>query len=186
MVPSSRRQGTRSLSQSSRDSQPTRQRTTDHGPRTNSGFTLLELIITLGILSILITGAIPLMRNSIKRDREIELRRNLREIRQAIDSYKRACDPPYNMVGPLDRKVDDECYPPSLDILVEGITPPNTTKKIRFLRRLPKDPLTGSTEWGLRSLQDDKDSTSWGGQNVYDVYSKSGGTALNGSKYKEW
>jgi general secretion pathway protein G len=166
-------------------------RTTDHGQRTRdegrgteTGFTLLELIITLGILAILVAGAIPLMKNSIKREREIELRRNLRELRQAIDRYKIACEG--GLVGPLDRKVEDECYPHSLEILVEGIHPPNTTRTIRFLRRIPRDPLTGKTEWGLRSMQDDRDSASWGGQNVYDIYSKSEGTALNGTKYKEW
>jgi general secretion pathway protein G len=166
-----------------------RLRTADCGLRTNSGFSLLELIITLGILSILVAGVIPLARNTIKREREMELRRNLREIRQAIDRYKQVCDPAplgLGLVGPLDRKVDDECYPPNLEILVEGITPPNTTKKIRFLRRIPRDPLSGKAEWGLRSVQDDRDSGSWGGQNVFDVYSKSEGTALNGTRYKDW
>ncbi len=148
------------------------------------GFSLLELIITLGILAILVAGAIPITRNAIRREREMELRRNLREIRIAIDRYKDACDK--GLVSPLDRKVEDECYPPSLEILVEGITPPNSLRKIRFLRRLPRDPITGKTEWGLRSIQDEPDSSSWGGQNVYDVYSKSELTALNGTKYKDW
>ncbi len=150
---------------------------------------MLELIITLGILAVLVSGAIPLMKNSIKREREMQLRRNIRELRQAIDRYKQACDPPplgMGLVGPLDRKVDDECYPPSLEILVEGIHPPNTTRTVRFLRRLPIDPITGKTEWGLRSMYNEKDDTSWDGKHIFDVYSKSEGAALNGTKYKDW
>jgi len=149
----------------------------------HAGFTLLELIITLAVLAIILAGAFPLARNTIQREREIELRRNLREIRQAIDSYKIGYD---QNVGPLDRHLDDEGYPTSLEVLVNGITPPNTTRKIRFLRHIPRDPMTGKTEWGFRSVQDDRDSSSWGGQNIFDVYSKSSGTALNGTKYKDW
>ncbi|MCG3161922.1 MAG: hypothetical protein JMDDDDMK_03150 [Acidobacteria bacterium] len=151
-----------------------------------SGFTLLELIITLTIIAILAAGTIPVARNMIKREKEMELRRNLRELRKAIDSYKIACDT--GLVGPLDRKVDDECYPPSLEILVEGIHPPNKgDSTIRFLRRIPKDPFTGKTDWGLRSVQDDPDSASWGGQNIYDVFSKAQGTTLDGkTQYKNW
>jgi general secretion pathway protein G len=154
--------------------------------RTQSGFTLLELIITLAIIAVLAAGTIPIARNMIKRERELELRRNLREIRKAIDAYKAACE--NGQVGPLDKKVDDECYPHSLDLLVEGIHPPNKgDTTIRFLRRIPKDPFTGKNEWGQRSVQDDPTSTSWGGQNVYDVYSKAVGTALDGkTQYKDW
>ncbi len=150
------------------------------------GFTLLELIITLAIIAILTAGTIPIARNLIKREREMELRRNLRDIRKAIDSYKHACE--IGQVGPLDRKVNDECYPPDLDALVEGIHPPNKSDStIRFLRRIPKDPFTGKTEWGMRSVQDDHDSTSWGGENVFDVYSKATGMALDGKTYyKDW
>lgn len=150
----------------------------------NSGFSLLELIITLSILSILVVAVVPLTRNNIKREREIELKQNLREIRQAIDRYKVDCE--RNMVGPLDRKPDDECYPHDLQTLVDGITPPNTTRKIRYLRRIPKDPIADSEEWGLRSIQDDPKADSWGSQNVFDVYSKSPGKALNGTSYKDW
>jgi general secretion pathway protein G len=160
---------------------------TTHCPLpTEAGFTLLELIIALGIIAILTVGAIPVARNYIKREKEIELRRNLREIRKAIDAYHIACTG--GLVGPLDRNVEDECYPPKLDILVEGIHPPNQgDRTIRFLRRLPKDPFTGNTEWGQRSIQDDPTSTSWGGQNVYDVYSLAPGTALDGkTQYKDW
>jgi general secretion pathway protein G len=150
----------------------------------SAGFSLLELIITLAILSILVASVVPLTRNNIKRQREMELKQNLREIRQAIDRYKFDCE--HGAVGQLDRKVNDECYPPNLETLVEGITPPNTTRKIRFLRRMPKDPMTGKEEWGMRSIQDDPKSDSFGGQNVYDVYSKSNEAALNGTKYKDW
>jgi general secretion pathway protein G len=152
--------------------------------RSQAGFTLIELIITLAILAILVTAVIPVGRNAIQHERELELRRNLREVRQALDRYYTSCQ--QGLVGPLDRKVDDECYPPSLDILVEGIHPPNSTRTIRFIRRIPKDPFTGKAEWGQRSMQDEPDSTSWGSQNVFDVYSKAEGTALNGTKYKDW
>ena len=152
-------------------------------PKSN-GFSLLELIITLAILSILVTAAIPLTKTNLKRQRETELKQTLREIRQAIDRYKFDCE--RSAVGPLDRKVNDECYPPNIETLVEGITPPNTTRKIRYLRRMPRDPVTGKEEWGYRSIQDEPKSDSWGGQNVYDVFSKSGETALNGTKYKDW
>ena len=150
------------------------------------GFTLLELIITLSIIAILAAGTIPIARNMIKRERELELRRNLRELRMAIDAYKIACDK--GLVGPLDRKVEDECYPQEMKILVEGIHPPGGgDRTIRFLRRVPKDPFTGNTEWGMRSTQDDPTSTSWGGQNIFDVYSKAPGVSLDGkTQYKDW
>jgi general secretion pathway protein G len=158
---------------------------TDHGQRINRGFTLLELIITLGILAIIVAGVIPMMKNSIKRQREMELKRSLRDIRQALDRYQKACAND-GLVGPLDRKVDDECYPTTLEVLVDGIHPPNSTRTIRFLRRLPVDPMTGKAEWGLRSMYNEKDDTSWDGKHIFDVYSKSEGTALNGTKYKDW
>ncbi len=150
----------------------------------NSGFSLLELIITLTVLSILVVAAVPLTRNNIKREREFELKKNLRDIRQAIDRYKTDCE--RGMIGPLDRKVNDECYPPNIETLVEGITPPNTNRKIRYLRRMPRDPMTGKDEWGTRSIQDDPKSESSSSDNVFDVYSKSSETALNGTKYKDW
>ncbi len=149
----------------------------------SAGFSLLELIITLSILSILVAAVVPLTRNNLKRQREYELRQNLREMRQAIDRYKSDC----NNVGiGLDKKVDDECYPHSLEMMVEGVSVPNSLNKRRYLRRIPRDPMTGKEEWGVRSIQDDPKSDSTDGKNVYDVYSKSNETALNGTKYKDW
>ncbi|MBX3277019.1 MAG: type II secretion system protein [Acidobacteria bacterium] len=149
-----------------------------------AGFTLLEMIITLAILAVLATAAIPLARNDAKRRREQRLKYALYELRQAIDKYKTDCES--GMVGPLDRKINDECYPPTLEILVEGINPPNTTRTIKYLREIPIDPITGEKEWGMRSVQDEPLSEGWGGENVWDVYSRSEGTALNGTRYKEW
>jgi general secretion pathway protein G len=147
------------------------------------GFTLIELIITVFIVSILVGVAVPLARNSIKRQKEIELREDLREMRTAIDKYKDASDR-----GFIPMKIDTEGYPETLKVLVEGVDVNGTVgKKMKFLRRIPIDPMTNSTDWGLRSYQDDpKNSSSWGGQDVFDVYTKSQGTALDGTKYKDW
>jgi len=163
---------------------------------TESGFTLLELIITLAIITVLALGTIPVARNLIKREREKELRRTLREIRNAIDAYYYVCDSPPGQlaISPLDRRVEDACYPPTLETLVEGVhlvsSPVGLSKPdnlVRFLRRIPNDPFTGKPEWGMRSVQDDPDSTSWGGQNVYNVYSLAPGVALDGkTRYYEW
>jgi general secretion pathway protein G len=140
------------------------------------------MIIAFTIISILATAALPLLRVSIRRQREIELRRSLREIRDAIDKFKMASD--QNLI---EKKLDTEGYPPDLQTLVDGLPLMNTVdKKIKFLRRIPKDPMTGTTDWGLRSYQDDPGSTSWGGQNVFDVFSKSPGTALDDTKYSDW
>jgi general secretion pathway protein G len=154
----------------------------------SKGFTLLEIIIVITILSVLTAAAIPLVRNTVKRERETELRIALRQLRQALDSYKRFADQAPNAI-PIEWKTESR-YPKELEILVEGFTPANTVgtsgNKIKFLRRLPIDPMTGTTEWGLRSYKDDPDSSSWGGEDVFDVYSNSDGTALNGTKYKDW
>jgi len=145
-----------------------------------SGFTLLELIVAAAILSILTMMALPLARVTIQREKEKELRRSLWEMRDAIDRYKDAAD--RNM---FQTKLDSQGYPPDLEELVKGVEAQGG-KKIRFLRSIPVDPMTRSKEWGLRSMQDDPDSDSWGGQSVFDVYTKSEGTALDGTKYKDW
>jgi general secretion pathway protein G len=153
-----------------------------------AGFTLLELIIALGIIAILTAGAIPVARNFIKREKEMELRRNLREIRKAIDAYQLACQTQV-LIGPLDKPPPENmCYPESLEVLVEGVIPPNNpTGRIRWLRRVPKDPFTGNTEWGVRSIDDDPESIGGGDNGVYDVYSKSPEKALDGKTlYKDW
>jgi general secretion pathway protein G len=143
------------------------------------GFTLVELIVATTILMVLTTLAIPLARVTIKRDKEHELRHDLWEMRDAIDRYKDAADR-----NAFQIKVGSEGYPPDLDTLVKGVDVQG--KKLKFLRRIPVDPMTGTTEWGMRAMQDDADSDSWGGQNVFDVYTKSQGTALDGTKYKDW
>ena len=148
----------------------------------NRGFTLIELMVSIFIISILVGLAIPLARNSIKREKEFELHAALREIRTAIDKYKDASDRGFIMM-----KVDTNGYPEKLNVLVDGVPMVGTVdKKIKFLRRIPRDPMTNSTEWGLRSDQDDPKMNSWGGQDVFDVYTKSEGTALDGTKYKDW
>lgn len=143
------------------------------------GFTLVEMIAAITILMILTGMAIPLARVTIKRERERELRHALWEIRDAIDRYKDAADR-----GAFQIKVGSEGYPPDLDTLVEGVDV--SGKKLKFLRHIPVDPMTGNTEWGMRSMQDDPTSDSWDGNNVFDVYTKSTGSALDGSKYKDW
>ena len=146
------------------------------------GFSLIELIVTVMIISILVGLAVPLARNSIRREKEFALRAALREIRVAIDKYKDASDRGLIMV-----KVDTEGYPEKLDVLVEGVPMAGAVdKKLKLLRRIPKDPMTNSTEWGQRSYQDDPKNNSWGGQNVFDVFTKSEGIAFDGTKYKEW
>ena len=171
-------------------SKKSRNRTPNSELRTpNSvGFTLLEIIIVITILSVLTAASIPLVRNSVKRERETELRLELRQLRQAIDAYKRFADLNPNAI-PIEWKTESR-YPKELNLLVEGFTPANVVgtsgNKIKFLRRLPIDPMTGNTEWGLRSYKDEPNSTSWGGEDIFDVYSLSDGTALNGTKYKDW
>ena len=143
------------------------------------GFTLVELIVATAILVVLTSLAIPMARVSIKREKERELRRDLWEMRDGIDRYKDAADR-----GGFQIKVGTEGYPPDLDTLVKGVDV--GPKKVRFLRRIPVDPMTGNTEWGLRSMQDDPESNSWSGDNVFDVFTKSEGTGLDGTKYKDW
>ena len=149
--------------------------------RNNSeaGLTLVELIVTVAILAVLASAAIPLTKLEVKRQKERELRYDLWQMRDAIDRYKDAADR-----NAFQTKVDSFGYPPDLQTLVNGVDVQG--KKVRFLRRIPVDPMTGKDDWGLRSMQDDPDSDSWGGQNVFDVYSKSDGTALDGTKYNTW
>ena len=149
------------------------------GSKAQRGFTLLELIIATAIMVVLSTMALPLARLTIQRQKERQLRTDLWEMRDAIDRYKDAADRQL-----FQTKVDSQNYPPDLDTLVKGVDVQG--KKLKFLRRIPVDPMTGNTEWGLRSMQDDPDSDSWGEQNVFDVYTKSTGTALDGTKYKDW
>jgi general secretion pathway protein G len=153
-----------------------------HGPsaKPQRGFTLLELIVASAILSILTLMALPLARVTIQREKEKELRRALWDMRDAIDRYKEAADRQAFQI-----KLDSGGYPPTLEELVKGVEAQGG-KKMRFLRSIPVDPMTKSKEWGLRSMQDDLDSDSWGGQSVFDVYTKSEGTALDGTKYKDW
>jgi general secretion pathway protein G len=147
-----------------------------------SGFTLLELIIASSILLILSSAALPVLKFTVIRAKEAELRRDLREMRKAIDDYKDAAD-----LHLLRVQVGSEGYPPDLESLVKGVDYGGSgSQKKRFLRRIPIDPLTGRAEWSLRSVQDDPDTTSWGGDNVFDVHSTSTGTALDGTKYSEW
>lgn len=144
------------------------------------GVTLLEMIIVISILMILMGAAVPVVRISVRRDKEIELRRDLWEMRDAIDRYHDAANKNLFQI-----KLGTDGYPQDLDTLVNGVEIAGG-KKMRFLRRVPVDPMTGNTDWGLRSMQDDPKSDSWGGQNVFDVYTKSTSTALNGTNYKDW
>src|SRR6185437_11835466 len=144
------------------------------------GVTLLEMIMVITILLILMGAAVPVMKVTVRRQREVDLRRALWEMRTAIDRYKDAADRNAFQV-----KLGTEGYPPDLDTLVNGVEIAGG-KKLRFLRHIPVDPMTGNKDWGMRSMQDDPDSESWGGQNVFDVYTKSTGTGLDGTKYKDW
>jgi general secretion pathway protein G len=158
-----------------------------HRKRRNSaqaGMSLLELIVACSILLILSSMALPIAKFTVIREREKELRLDLREMRQAIDKYKDLADQQKIRV-----ELGSEGYPPDLETLVKGVAVGGSGaagKNMRFLRRVPKDPMTGRAEWGLRAVQDDPDSTSWGGKNVFDVFSKSTGTALDGTKYSDW
>jgi len=147
--------------------------------RRERGFTLIELVVTTMILAILALMAVPLARVTIQREKERELHQALWEMRDAIDRYKDAADRQAFQI-----KVDSQGYTPDLETLVKGVDVQG--KKVRFLRAIPMDPMTKTKEWGLRSMQDDPESDSWGGQSVFDVYTKSEGIALDGTKYKDW
>jgi len=153
--------------------------------KSQRGLTLVELIVAFTIMILLTAMAVPLARAKVRRERERELRWAVREIRTAIDKYKDLCDA--QRLGLEAQKVDTDCYPAKLEVLVEGVKLAGSVdKKIRFLRRIPKDPMTNSFEWGLRSWQDEPTSTSWGGQNVFDVCTKSTEKAPDGTPYAEW
>jgi general secretion pathway protein G len=145
------------------------------------GFTLAELVMVTALIALLSTMVLPVAKFTVKRRKEAELRLALRLMRNAIDDYKRLSDQ-----GLIPITLGGEGYPEDLEVLVEGIELVGQETKRRFLRRIPRDPMTGEQEWGKRSYQDDFDSTSWGGENLYDVYSLSDGTALDGTKYEDW
>jgi general secretion pathway protein G len=153
--------------------------------RNGRGFTYLELLATMAILMILATAILPTAKVVRKRQKEIELRRALRNVRAALDGYHDAVR--QGRIGGTDVKVGSEGYPPDLDVLVKGVSQVGRIDtKLKFLRRVPVDPMTNKQEWGKRCYQDDPDATSWCGDDVWDVYSLSQGIALDGSKYKEW
>ena len=150
------------------------------------GYTFVELLVVSAIIIVLASVAMPLARVTATRQREAELRRALREVRTAIDRYKDSAD--LGLISPLEIKAGAEGYPPALEVLVDGVPAANdaTGRKLKFLRRIPIDPMTHDAEWGLRSYQDEADATRWGGQNVFDVHTTFDGTGLDGSKYRDW
>jgi general secretion pathway protein G len=154
--------------------------------RGTAGFTFVELVVVSALLLILASAVLPLAKVGIQRSREVELRRSLREMRTAIDKYKDSVDA--GLIGGADVKAGSEGYPADLETLVEGVSVMNDAsgRKLKFLRRVPIDPMTKTPDWGMRSYQDKSDATTWGGQNVFDVFTKSDGTALDGTKYKDW
>jgi general secretion pathway protein G len=157
--------------------------------RSESGFSLLEIIIVLTILAILASATYPLMRNAVRREREVALRDGLREMRDAIDAYKKFNDNSGGQAIPIEWRTRSG-YPKSLELLVEGFIPANVIgtegTKVRFLRRIPRDPFTDSEDWGLRATDDEPDSSSWSGEDIFDVYTKSDAIALDGTKVREW
>jgi general secretion pathway protein G len=150
--------------------------------RPQAGYSLTELVMVCAVMVILAATALPVGRYTHKRAKEIELRTALREMRYAIDEHKR-----YSDAGLIPIELGTDGYPKELEMLVEGVAlVGQVDKKVKFLRRIPRDPMTGDTEWGLRSYQDEPDTESWGGEDVYDVYSLSGGTGLDGIPYRQW
>ena len=150
--------------------------------RSQAGYTMAELVMVAAVMVILAGAALPAVKFTARRTKEMELRHDLRTMRAAIDEYKR-----YSDMGLIPVDIGTEGYPPELEVLVEGVDLAGMVdRKLKILRRIPVDPMTGEAEWGLRSYQDEPDSDSWGGENVYDVYSLSGGVGLNGVPYREW
>jgi general secretion pathway protein G len=154
--------------------------------RAERGFTFIELVVVTTILLVLASTVMPLAQVTAQRQREADLHRSLREIRTALDKFKDAVD--QGLIPMTELEPANEGYPPNLEKLVDGVSVANDAsgRKLKFLRRIPIDPMTKDTKWGMRSYQDDPDSRSWGGQNIYDVYTTSDGTALDGTKYKDW
>ncbi len=152
-------------------------------PGKAAGITLVELLVAIAVVTVLAGAIVPTVKFAVKRQKELALRGALRSMRRAIDEYKKLCD-----AGVIQKEgVDSECYPPDLDTLVKGVEKTGALgQKVKFLRRVPLDPMTHTFDWGLRSYQDEPDSDSWGRQNVYDVYTTAGGKALDGTKYKDW
>ena len=152
----------------------------------SAGYSFIELLIVVSILFVLASAAMPLAKVASQRQREIELRRDLREMRTAIDRFKDSVD--QGLIPSTEVTPGSEGYPETLQKLVEGVNAAGDAsgRKLKFLRRVPIDPMTGKAEWGMRAYQDKPDSTTWGGQNVFDVYSKSEGEALDGTKYRDW
>jgi general secretion pathway protein G len=156
------------------------------GIRQSRGYTFVELLVVSTIILILASAIMPLAKVTATRHREAELHRALREARTAIDKFKDQAD--LGNISALELKPGSENYPADLQTLVDGVTAANdpTGRKLKFLRHIPVDPMTHGTDWGLRSYQDKPDSTHWGGQNVFDLYTTFDGTALDGTKYKDW
>lgn len=154
--------------------------------RSSPGYSFIELVIATAVLMILASAALPIAKISIRREKEAELHRSLREMRTAIDDFKRWADA--GRISTLNVNIGNENYPPSLEILVEGVPFTNDAsgRKKKFLRRIPVDPITGKADWGLRAYSDNPDATVWGGQSVFDVYSNAPGKGLDGSKYRDW
>jgi general secretion pathway protein G len=154
--------------------------------RSDAGYTFVEVAIVTAIIAILASAILPLAKVTVQREREIELRRDLREMRTAIDKFKDAFD--NQKIAPNDLPSNTDGYPPTLQILIDGVrvNNDNTGARLKFLRRVPVDPMTKSADWGMRSTRDDPTSASWGGQNVFDVHTKSEGRALDGTKYSDW
>ena len=155
--------------------------------RSSRGYTFVEMLVVVALVAVLASAVMPLAKVTMQRHREVELRRALRDMRTAIDRYKDAVD--QGAIPPTRIRPGSEGYPPDLQTLVVGVEAAGqgtTEKRLKFLRRVPVDPMTREAEWGLRSYEDKPDSKTWGGQNVYDVYSKSEGTALDGTKYSDW
>jgi general secretion pathway protein G len=154
--------------------------------RSSPGFTFVELVVATAVLMVLASAALPVARVSMRRQNESDLRRVLREMRFAIDRFKDYADT--QMIAPTDLRPGSENYPASLELLVEGVTRANDAsgRRLKFLRRIPIDPITGRAEWGLRSYADPPDTKTWSGSNVYDVYSKAEGRGLDGSRYRDW